>query len=101
MAHPSHPTQGARFQLTRQSATPDQATYKVEIHEADALHTACVTINKENKDAQWDAFVSEPADVAVQEWQQRHAEALLRQCSQQARSKGSWPRRLRRWRETK
>lgn len=100
MAHPIQPEQGARFVLVRQSADQTTATYEASLYQADVCYTSAIALSLEQKEPLWGDVEVTPEDApALPAWVTKHANALLRQCTNQARKNGTWPRRIRRWRD--
>lgn len=99
MAQPIHPPYGARFQIERSTSTAEEATYTIQIFTADAVYRYDAVIEAGAREGEWTSDASTDSLDPLPEWAEKHATSLLRQCAQQAKRKGIWPRRIRRWHE--
>lgn len=100
MAHPQHPQEGARFELVRQRSAESEATYEARLYMEDAQYLCEIDLSLAADGPAWGSVEATPAEAPpLPEWMVKHTNALLRQCFSQARKKGTWPRRIRRWRD--
>ena len=98
MAQPEHPQHGARFQIERVEDRGDSAVYEARVFVADGDVTFRVTFAGDETDRE--EVDRQPEELApLPAWVDTHLDRLLRQVQRGAARNGSWPRRLRRWRE--
>ena len=100
MAGLEQPTYGARYQLVRSKSDVQTAEYKAHISLPTAQYEYLTSFSKETGLTSMEEQTRQPEDAPDPEaWVLKHFNFLCKQLYRNAK-KGSWPRRIRQWKNT-